>query len=927
MLLLRCHILKQNGNSFKPKTLVSANTDGTSTLTISGPVTTEKKIQKRNDVKARSILLMALPNENQLTFNQHKDAKTLFEAIQSRFCGNDATKKTQKTSSSESLDSIFNRLQKIGLRILALYHLPGQVQNEYTAYVQVSTTSAASTNDTAASLSDATVYAFLTNQPNGSQLAHEDLEQIHDDDLEEIDLKWECRNPISQESRAKSYDQGNRSQDNSRRTVNVEDTSSKAMVAIDGAGFDWSYMAEEEVPTNMALMAFSDSEFNLATYKRGLASVEEQLVFYKKNEVMFTDQIAVLKRDASFNESKIITLKIQIEKLKKDEENNPIKIDNYENASKSLDKLIGSQKTDNNRKGVGYNVVPPLPIGLFAPPTIDLSNSGLEEFKQPEFEGYGPKANKSVSVDATKEIEKTFDALIIEDWISECDEDESEVKVLKTDNVQHKPEQANQPRNVSQNPRNFAPTAILTKSDIVPMSTARQRAASPVSAVRPINTAAPKSFVNVAKPRTKAFQKSHLPSRRPFYQQGINAVKPSACGFFGTKKEMSIDISPKARIFDSGCSRHMTGNKSYLTDYQDYDGGFVAFAGSSKGGFNFWLQALHCRTATVKTVNNGEQKIIAIVDGHKFSITEASVRRHLQLADVDGISSLPNTEVFEKLTLMGDPTKQGRMEEAENKGVEEEYPEVEYHFDQTLLQQEVTPLKAPPVEVQSTSSFEAKLSVLSAAKILAKAYNTDEEVAIKVQEEEQAKALEHQEQERANLEAAQELQRQPIFEKEYNKVQTLFKKDPEVGKIEKKRVAEETMLQENMLKAFDREDLDTLWSLVKEKFRSVEPTEDMERSLWVELKRLYEPDKEDTLWKLQRYMHDPLTWRLYGSCAVHHVFSTRGHCIYMLPEKDYPLTTAVMMLMLSRRLQVEEDSEMLRDLVKKIFIEANKPQS
>ncbi|GJT40143.1 putative reverse transcriptase domain-containing protein [Tanacetum coccineum] len=95
----------------------------------------------------------------------------------------------------------------------------------------------------------------------------------------------------------------------------------------------------------------------------------------------------------------------------------------------------------------------------------------------------------------------------------------------------------------------------------------------------------------------------------------------------------------------------------------------------------------------------------------------------------------------------------------------------------------------------------------------------------------------------------------------------------------------------------------------------------------VELKRLYKPDKEDTLWKLQRYMHDPLTWRLYGSCAVHHVFSTRGHCIYMLPEKDYPLTTAVMMLMLSRRLQVEEDSEMARDLVKKIFIEANRSRS
>ncbi|GJX58646.1 hypothetical protein Tco_0290036 [Tanacetum coccineum] len=152
----------------------------------------------------------------------------------------------------------------------------------------------------------------------------------------------------------------------------------------------------------------------------------------------------------------------------------------------------------------------------------------------------------------------------------------------------------------------------------------------------------------------------------------------------------------------------------------------------------------------------------------------------------------------------------------------------------------------------------------------------------------------------------------PIFEEEYRKI------------IRVSNITEAYQSFEDMLKAFDKENLDTLWSLVKEKFRSVEPTEDMERALWVELKRLYEPDKEDTLWKLQRYMHDPLTWRLYGSCAVHHVFSTRGHCIYMLPEKDYTLTTEVMMLMLSRRLQVEEDSDMARDLVKKIFIEANR---
>nr|GEZ77451.1 hypothetical protein [Tanacetum cinerariifolium] len=87
----------ENGNSFNLVPRITANADGTSTSTISGPVTIEEKAQKKNDVKARSMLLMALPNEHLLIFNQYKDAKTLFEAIHAIFDGNDAIKKTQKT--------------------------------------------------------------------------------------------------------------------------------------------------------------------------------------------------------------------------------------------------------------------------------------------------------------------------------------------------------------------------------------------------------------------------------------------------------------------------------------------------------------------------------------------------------------------------------------------------------------------------------------------------------------------------------------------------------------------------------------------------------------------------------------------------------------------------------------------------------------
>ncbi|GJY36435.1 ty3-gypsy retrotransposon protein [Tanacetum coccineum] len=122
-----------------------------------------------------------------------------------------------------------------------------------------------------------------------------------------------------------------------------------------------------------------------------------------------------------------------------------------------------------------------------------------------------------------------------------------------------------------------------------------------------------------------------------------------------------------------------------------------------------------------------------------------------------------------------------------------------------------------------------------------------------------------------------------------------------------------------MLKNFDRDDLVKLCSLVHERFNSTEATEDKERELWVELKRLFEPD-DDTLWKLQRYTHDLLKWKLYDTCVVYHVSTERGHDISMLVEKDYPLTRALMTLMLSNKLQVDEyshrwfNSEKLVDL-------------
>nr|GEX40801.1 ribonuclease H-like domain-containing protein [Tanacetum cinerariifolium] len=86
--------------------------------------TAEEKVQKRLELKARSTLLIGIPNEHQLKFNSIKDAKSFLQAIEKRFEGNAATKKTQKNllkqqykkfsaSSSEVLDQTFDMFQKL----------------------------------------------------------------------------------------------------------------------------------------------------------------------------------------------------------------------------------------------------------------------------------------------------------------------------------------------------------------------------------------------------------------------------------------------------------------------------------------------------------------------------------------------------------------------------------------------------------------------------------------------------------------------------------------------------------------------------------------------------------------------------------------------------------------------------------------------
>ncbi|GJS37095.1 ribonuclease H-like domain-containing protein [Tanacetum coccineum] len=274
----------------------------------------------------------------------------------------------------------------------------------------------------------------------------------------------ECRAPRNQE---------NRNRENTRRVVPVETTTSNALVSCDGSGYDWSDQAEEG-PTNFALMAYSStssnskvstdsncsssclenvkilkeqneqllkdlrtSKINAITYKTGLESVEARLLVYKKNESVYEEDIKVLKCEIHLREVAITKLRRKLELAQKQKDEIQLTVEKLENSSKSLSKLIDSQIVDKCKTGLGYNVVPPPYTKNFFPLKHDLSLS--EEFvneptvKKPVVETNEVKA----SADKPKVDRKNNGALIIEDWVSDSEEEnvpqaKKENKIVKS---------------------------------------------------------------------------------------------------------------------------------------------------------------------------------------------------------------------------------------------------------------------------------------------------------------------------------------------------------------------------------------------------------------------------------------------------------------------------------------------------------------
>nr|GEW32178.1 hypothetical protein [Tanacetum cinerariifolium] len=361
------------GDSYKvPKESAATGSasDGKKGRTVA--ITTEDMQKRRNDVKARTTLLLALPDEHQLRFSIYNTAQELWAAILKTFdYQNMAFISSSKNNSGNEEDNTASVL---------------------TASTQVSPAGPTIDEDNIKEMDIKWNMALLSMRADRFWKKTGTKISIQGTDVAGFDKsKVECFNchkmgHFARECRApRSQDKGRR--DNYRQRSKVEEHAPKDLMAIDGVGWDWSYMAndeenhalvaDEEAPIEFSLMdkTSTDNEVfdNSLCSKACLSQVERRLVEFKNQEIKFYVKIRGLEFSVECKTNGIENLTNELETLKKEKERLESKITGFKSASKDLDNLLESQRFDKNKEGLGYSAVPPPSAQVYSLPKKDMS--------------------------------------------------------------------------------------------------------------------------------------------------------------------------------------------------------------------------------------------------------------------------------------------------------------------------------------------------------------------------------------------------------------------------------------------------------------------------------------------------------------------------------------------------------------------------